>query len=111
MFPVENIYLQICYPSLLALLVIPCLVLPLTIYMHCTTVIKHIQYTNVSHSTPPYDTKKPSWDFLRNSCQYVFLQRLLSEIAKKTSWHFFGGHFGPLAAQNPQWPPSDIERP
>ena len=32
-----------------------------------------------------------------------------TEIAKKSSWHFFGGHLGPLAAQNAKLPPSDID--
>ena len=48
--------------------------------------------------------KSRSGIFLRNSCQcdfFYFWRRLLTEIAKKSSWHFFGGHLEPLAAQNP----------
>ena len=52
--------------------------------------------------------KGTAWDFLRNSCHCDFLRRLLTEIGKKSSWEFPGGQLGPMAAQNPKWPPSDI---
>ena len=60
-------------------------------------------------STLPYVTKKPSWDFLRSSCQCAFLQRWSPEAVKKISWHFFDGHLGLLAAQNLKLLPSEID--
>ena len=66
----------------------------------CTTGTYMITAFNI-YSTLPYMSQKRRREiFCLIIAKVICLRRSSSEIAKKTSWHLFGGHLGPLAAQN-----------